>query len=964
MAWQLIYTSAPRSLEAGRSGFGTVARHREISPLLVTAIERASQFSRLPGLDNARVIFSHRIVTVAGGRFHVLSAIRDAGADYTGRTNHLAHHLIVEAREIARLGPDGPSPADVLLAMPWTESWKDAPRYLDAAEEVDLAAVHPANGGAWAVLTGDAAHASLLASGEASRGAYIIAPVAVDLRRIFAESLRLAPDRLWQITFTTSLQPSDEPADFRWIGIEANSPIASQAATSGRPVLDFSTRASVLAALAAPVAERASVSAPSPAQIPASLPTATAPAARLEPAPVTRRAEIAPAPDPFAGFAPTRVFPWKRVASAVAVGLLLVVVAAITIPRQLAARDRERARAALLAPVKSAFFESAEIPRELEAAIKQPGVNLAKAGPLAQFVASLGGALRRPEFSALSREPQRARLHDLAIEAGMSNHPQELGRIADSLDQAAALAGKITTAASANNFPELHQLRGKIAGLGGAEFKTVRQELERIANTAGAKALAAQLQGSAHPGNRALLQEAAADLRPEDSAAETQSIVGELRALLADWEFVEAQSVPADIAPRFEVRGDKWPEWLRAVAQGKISPARAKTADRPAGQTAGGAATFYFFDSKEKLPIVEIAELTPELVFETRTLAGEVTKLGFKYEHTVRKDLRSGKDGFQVQKGRLTAEAGVANAPFTFVGRDPKDATREVISVHVGLLPAREAWLGKTALQLERRGAALRVKGSLPRVAPVLEPSLTLLVPGDFEGSGTPRQLPLSAAGECDLEPAIADLTKRILEKRGAANQLAQQASEKRGDARSYDALRLRTLEYAKILKVNRRSRGFASKGKSGPELVGEFTRILAEQWGAGPNGGFGALAEIARLLATTGEDLQQARIVNRQLLEEVQGLEQKFRSSDKADGLSKVRSLSKSLDASFGDATMMDAESERLNTAAETVEREAVVLEKLPLFRGTIPPGEYAVLVKVKGMAAPVRLYNILVKE
>ncbi len=964
MAWQLIYTSAPRALEAGRSGFGTVARHREISPLLVTAIERTSQFSRLPGLDNARVIFSHRIVTVAGGRFHVLGAIRDAGADYTGRTNHLAHHLIVEAREIARLGPDGPSPAEVLLAMPWTESWSEAPRYLDAAEEVDLAAVHPPRSSAWAALTGDAAHASLLASGEASRGAYVIAPAATDLRQIFAESLRLAPDRLWQITFTTSLQPSDEPADFRWIGIEANSPIVSQAATSGRPVLDFSTRASVLAAIAAPAAERATASAPTPAQIPASLPTAPAPAARSAPAPAPRRAEVASAPDPFAGFTPTRVFPWKRVAIAVSVGVLLLVVAAVTVPRQLAGRDRERARAALLAPVKSAFFESAEIPRELEAAIKQPGVNLAKAGPLAQFVASLGGALRRPDFPALSREPQQARLHDLAIAAGMNNHPPEMGRMADALDQAAALAGQITTAASANNFPELHQLRAKISGIGGAEFKTVRQALERIANTAGAQALALQLKGSAHPGNRALLQEAAADLRPEDSDAETQKIVGELRALLADWEFVEAQSGPADIAPRFEVRGEKWPEWLRAVAQRKISPAREKTADRPAGPASASTATFYFFDSKEKLPTVEIAELIPELDFETRTPAGEVTRLGFKYEHTVRKDLRSGKDGFQVQKGRLTAEAGVSGTPFIFAGRDPKDGPREVVAVHVGLLPGREAWLGNAALQLERRGPVLRVKGSLPRIAPVLEPSLTLLVPGDFAGSGMPRQLPMNTAGECDLEAAIADLTKRILDKRGAANQLAQQASEKRGDARSFDALRLRTLEYAKILKVDRRTKSFATKGKSGPELVGEFTRILAEQWGAGPNGGFGALAETGRLLATTGEDLPQARIVNRQLLEEVQGLEQKFRAPDKADGLSKVRSLSKSLDASFGDATMMDAESERLNTAAEAAEREAMVLEKLPLFRGTIPPGEYAVLVKVKGTAAPVRLYNILVKE
>ena len=240
MAWQLIYTSAPRSLEAGRSGFGTVARHRAISPLLVSAIERASQFSRLPGTDAGRVIFSHRIVAVAGGRFHVLSAIRDAGADYTGRTNHIAHHLIVDPREIAQLGPDGPSPADVLLAMRWAASWNESPRFLEASDEVSLSAILPhTNGSAWEQITGNANQAWLLATGDASRGAYIIQPGSADLREVFAESLRLIPDRLWQISFTTSLQPSDEPGDFRWIGIEERSPLRAQSESSGRPVLNL-----------------------------------------------------------------------------------------------------------------------------------------------------------------------------------------------------------------------------------------------------------------------------------------------------------------------------------------------------------------------------------------------------------------------------------------------------------------------------------------------------------------------------------------------------------------------------------------------------------------------------------------------------------------------------------------------------------------------------------------------------
>ena len=241
MAWQLIYTSAPRSLEAGRSGFGTVARHRAITPLLASAIERISQFSRLPGTDADRVIFCHRIIAVGGGRFHVLSAIRDAGADYTGRTNHIAHHLIVEPREIAQLGASGSSPADVMLAMNWTRSWNEPPRYLEANEEVDLSAMRPqTTGSAWQRAAGSAEHAWLLAAGDASRGAYLITPSSTDLRAIFSESLRLMPERLWQISFTTSLQPSDEPADFRWIGIEAQSPLRSQSATSGRPVLDLS----------------------------------------------------------------------------------------------------------------------------------------------------------------------------------------------------------------------------------------------------------------------------------------------------------------------------------------------------------------------------------------------------------------------------------------------------------------------------------------------------------------------------------------------------------------------------------------------------------------------------------------------------------------------------------------------------------------------------------------------------
>ncbi len=240
MAYQLIYTSAPRLLEAGRSGFGTVARHREIPPLMVASLERISQFSRLPGADSARVVYSHRVLTAAGRSSHVLSAIRDAGADYTGRTNHIAHHLVVDPREIAALGPACPSPAEVLRAMEWATEWQGNPVFLEGAQQVALAALRrAADGSAWERLTGQADQAWLLAAHGTNRGICLISPSTCDLREIYDESLRLIPERLWQIPFTTSLQPSDETSDFRWTGIEEHGSLRSQVEGSGRLVLNL-----------------------------------------------------------------------------------------------------------------------------------------------------------------------------------------------------------------------------------------------------------------------------------------------------------------------------------------------------------------------------------------------------------------------------------------------------------------------------------------------------------------------------------------------------------------------------------------------------------------------------------------------------------------------------------------------------------------------------------------------------
>ena len=239
MAWQLIYTSAPRLLEAGRTGFGTVARHPAINGTLASAVERFSQFARLPGHDPRRIVHAYRLLTVGAGTYHVLSCLQDAGSDYTGRTNHIAHHLIAEPREIRALASAGLTPADVLLAMAWRTSWSEGPRYFDSAEEVGLSSFPASASHAWAALTGNPASADILWSREALKGCYLIMPPDIQVLELFREALQRDQAHAWQTRFTTCLEPNDDVADFRWVSLSSTSPLRGKVETSNRLILDL-----------------------------------------------------------------------------------------------------------------------------------------------------------------------------------------------------------------------------------------------------------------------------------------------------------------------------------------------------------------------------------------------------------------------------------------------------------------------------------------------------------------------------------------------------------------------------------------------------------------------------------------------------------------------------------------------------------------------------------------------------
>ena len=128
MAFQLIYTSAPKSLIVGRTGFSTVARSKEMSEKLASAVERCSTYDIGTG-----EIFSHRILSLADGTWHILTRISDAGVDYTNRNNYIAHHLILSSSEIEGLA----NPAEILAQWKgWKTSWNEEPRYIDSVSDL------------------------------------------------------------------------------------------------------------------------------------------------------------------------------------------------------------------------------------------------------------------------------------------------------------------------------------------------------------------------------------------------------------------------------------------------------------------------------------------------------------------------------------------------------------------------------------------------------------------------------------------------------------------------------------------------------------------------------------------------------------------------------------------------------------------------------------------------------------
>jgi hypothetical protein len=246
MIYELIVTSVPRGLQAGTSGFTTVLRTRGIPPRLGDDLARASGYRHVYPEGDPRnpQVRSHVVMQSPAGMVSVLSRIVDAGRDYSNRSNKLAHHIALDAADVAARAKS--SPAAVLLAAERSgalqRQWAGEPREQPVGPAVPNVPAEPGACAAWARVAGDAGWAGFLVDRAMRREpTWIIAPPGVDLLELFAEALTLVnyPQR-WTISFTTYALSA---GDALWLGTVDGSPEAQTARGQQRiAVIDLARR--------------------------------------------------------------------------------------------------------------------------------------------------------------------------------------------------------------------------------------------------------------------------------------------------------------------------------------------------------------------------------------------------------------------------------------------------------------------------------------------------------------------------------------------------------------------------------------------------------------------------------------------------------------------------------------------------------------------------------------------------
>ena len=243
MSHEIYYTSAPEGMKRGSSGFSTVAASDGISKGLLDRLETLSAYRHHFGVASEGagggagggagqnpVSYAHWLLNVTGTTYHVLSRVCDSGVDHTQRSNAFAHHLVVEAAEMAAGGPAWLLEYPGVMEAAWDGRVGNIVR---GAALPAAGAGADANGGicrTWGAVTGDAGWGGVLADlfvKTPSKPVCILFGPGQEMLPLIAETIALLPAAArWNVTFNTYFTSMPTSATCAWRCCLAGTPAA------------------------------------------------------------------------------------------------------------------------------------------------------------------------------------------------------------------------------------------------------------------------------------------------------------------------------------------------------------------------------------------------------------------------------------------------------------------------------------------------------------------------------------------------------------------------------------------------------------------------------------------------------------------------------------------------------------------------------------------------------------------
>ncbi|QDT59391.1 hypothetical protein SV7mr_18980 [Stieleria bergensis] len=244
MSFELLYTSAQAGLRQGTRGFCTVLSTAGLPVNLANRLESLSGYRHVyqpqsERADQNPTNWSHIKLKASGRSVSVLSRVSSYGVDYTGRTNKLAHHVVVEPDEKVAAGPASLLKNSQLMCRDWdgeTAIPQQGPRIPDVPPP------SPAICKAWQQATGDAGWAGVLADAwmqSRSKPVWVVFDVAQGgvVLDLLCESIALLPEEhRWNATFSTYYTKLPPEAECKVRFVLSGSEEARMAPASGRVV--------------------------------------------------------------------------------------------------------------------------------------------------------------------------------------------------------------------------------------------------------------------------------------------------------------------------------------------------------------------------------------------------------------------------------------------------------------------------------------------------------------------------------------------------------------------------------------------------------------------------------------------------------------------------------------------------------------------------------------------------------